>query len=300
MKAGTIELATMDKIVWPAYVSPKIDGIRLMIHPELGPITSGFKPLPNHYVRERLEALCGGTYLDGELYSIGNDGTALFNKTQSDMMSHSGGPLFRFAAFDCFEHTDWDFSYRYAQTSVFVKIIDHPRLKLLTHTLIGSTEEFLDYFEACLKDGYEGAVVRSLAGPYKCGRSTLNQGWMLKYKPWEDAEGTIIGFEELYHNENPQEEGLLGLTKRSSHKQGKVPGGTLGALVLETKWGVLRVGSGINAADRQAIWDRNKPTLDGLEFQANVDLGRKVSFKYLAHGMKDLPRHPIYKGFRED
>ena len=92
MKAETVEFATMDKIVWPAYCSPKIDGIRLMIHPTLGPITSGFKPLPNHHVRESLLRLCSGSHLDGELYSIDQDGTALFNRTQSDMMSRDGEP----------------------------------------------------------------------------------------------------------------------------------------------------------------------------------------------------------------
>jgi DNA ligase-1 len=272
-----------------------------MIHPELGPITSGFKPLPNHYVRERLIDLCVGSYLDGELYSIDQNGAALFNRTQSDMMSHGGEPDFRFAAFDCFERIDWEFVNRYHHVATRICSIGNPRIRMLTHTLIGSTEEFLDYFEACLKDGYEGVVVRALAGPYKSGRSTFNQGWMLKYKPWEDAEGTIIGFEELYHNENPKEVGRTGLSQRSSHVEGKVPGGTLGALVLKTEWGILRVGTGFDATTRQEIWDRNCELItfpEGASIQ--LDLGRKVSFKYLAHGMKDLPRHPIYKGFRED
>ncbi len=303
MKASTVEMATMDKIVWPAYCSPKIDGIRLMIHPELGPITSGFKPLPNHHVREALMEICGGSHLDGELYSIDQDGTALFNRTQSDMMSRGGEPNFRFATFDCFFHTDWGFAERYHMTSSIVHEVNHPCLKMLTHTLIGSTEEFLDYIKACMEDGFEGAVVRSLAGPYKSGQSTLNQGWMLKYKPWSDAEGIVIGFEELYHNENPQEEGLTGLSKRSSHKAGKTAAGTLGALVLQTDWGELRVGifKGKDAAWRQKIWDRNWRGLvishDGVDAP---DLGRKVTFKYQKHGMQSLPRFPVFKGWRED
>ena len=298
MKAGTIEFGNLEQIVWPAYCSPKIDGLRLMIHPELGPITSGFKPLPNHYVREELIRLCSKSDLDSELYSIDNDGTALFNKTQSDMMSRDGEPNFRLAAFDCFHHMDWDFADRYGHAQQVVDTIRHPRIKILTHVLIGSLEEFLAFFESCLEDGYEGAVVRALAGPYKNGRSTFNQGWMLKYKPWEDAEGTIIGFEELHHNENPKEVGRTGLSQRSSHVEGKVRGGTLGAFVLQTKWGILRVGTGIGLTQalRQEIWDRNHIYLQ----QIMPDIGRKVTFKYLKHGMQTLPRHPIYKGFRDD
>ncbi len=298
MKAETIEMSNMDRIVWPAYVSPKIDGLRLMIHPVIGPITSGFKALPNQYVREQLWRICAGTNLDGELYSIDSDGTALFNKTQSDMMSRGGEPNFRFAAFDCFEHVEWDFADRYAQAQKIITYMDDPSLRILTHTLIGSTEEFLSYFDACLEDGYEGVVVRSLAGPYKCGRSTFNQGWMLKYKPWADAEGTIIGFEELYHNENPQEESLTGLTQRSSHKAGKKAAGTLGAFILQTDWGVLRVGTGVGLTQalRQEIWDRNT----GFPEDLKPDIGRTITFKYLKHGMQTLPRHPGYKGFRKD
>jgi DNA ligase-1 len=30
------------------------------------------------------------------------------------------------------------------------------------------------------------------------------------------------------------------------------------------------------------------------------DMGKIVRFKYLPHGMKDVPRHPLFAGFRDE
>ncbi len=313
MKAATVTIEMMGKVEWPVYASPKIDGIRCLMHPELGPVSQKFKPIPNHHIRERLKFNLGNSDLDGELYAINDDGTALFNQTQSAVMSRDGQPNFRYAVFDCFTLPELDFASRYNQTMNIVKVTRQSWLKVLTHTVIGSQEEFIRYIDACIEDGYEGAVIRSFAGPYKSGRSTLNQNWMLKYTPWSFAEGIIIRFEELRHNENPKETDLLGLSKRSSHLAGKVRSGTLGALVLKTEWGELRVGTGFTAAQRQAIWDRNPGVwysaivaLDGKAIPPGdikelvPDMGRTVTFKYKRHGMQTLPRFPVFKGFRED
>ncbi len=304
MKAQTVEIATMHKVEWPMYCSPKVDGIRLLIHPTLGPVTQSFKRVPNVHIYETLMGLASHSYLDGEVYAIDNDGTALFNATQSAVMSRGGQPRFRYAVFDCFDAPFLDFDSRYCMTKELVLRIDKPELILLQHTLIESQEEFLQYVEQCISDGYEGAVLRHPDGIYKSGRSTLNQGWMLKYKEWEDAEGTIIGFEELYHNENPQEVSLLGLSKRSSHGEGKIAAGTLGAFILKTAWGILRIGNGRGMTHefRQRIWDRNVklPFEHKMDEFFPPDLGRVITFRYQKHGMQTLPRFPQYKGFRDD
>jgi len=301
MKAETVKIETLGKVEWPAFCSPKIDGIRLLVHPELGPVTQSFKPLPNHHVRDVITALAYGSYLDGEVYAVSEDGTALpasvFNETQSVLMSRHGTPDFCYSVFDCFEHPEMDFAGRYVSTQNAVNKISSSRIRLLKHHVVETPEEFLDFVDVCIEQGYEGAVIRSFAGVYKSGRSTLGQGWMLKYKNWVDAEGVVVGFEELHHNDNPDERSLLGLAKRSSHKANKVAMGTLGALIVKTAWGELRLGSGFTAAQRQYLWDRNVL----MHFEGGApDLGRAVTFKYQEHGMQDLPRFPIFLRFRED
>jgi len=79
------------------------------------------------------------------------------------------------------------------ESSIVIKLL--PRV-------INSAEE-LDAFEAaCLRDGFEGVMLRSPSGRYKFGRSTLKENLLLKLKRFEDAEAQIIGFEELSHNAN--------------------------------------------------------------------------------------------------
>jgi len=66
---------------------------------------------------------------------------------------------------------------------------------------------------------------------------------------------------------------------------------------------VLRVGTGFDFATRQKIWHDNMCRYDGgewLPMTDGLDYGRKVTFKYQKHGMQDLPRFPVFKGFRED
>ncbi len=304
MKAAKIESAEkMELIEWPAFCSPKVDGIRCLIHPELGPSTTSFKPVPNHHIRSWLQGMIGGSNLDGELVAVDEDRNDLtFNETQSAVMTHDGQPKFVFAVFDCFDRPDEGFMQRHVRAQEIVKRLDQPEVTILEHVLIRSLEEFIKFTDICLEGGYEGSIIRSPEGPYKSGRSTFNQGWLIKYKTWIDTEGTVIGFNELMHNDNPDVRDEFDLAKRSSHKDNMVPMAMLGALVLQTVWGELRVGSGFTMAQRKDIWMRN---CDMEERYRNKDatppdIGRKVTFKYMPYGMKDKPRHPIFKSFREE
>jgi len=304
MLAATVAYDDLEKVEWPVLCSPKIDGIRCLIHPELGPVTRSFKPLPNEHVRERLLIYAGHSYLDGELVSVDNKGTILtFNQTQSAMMSHNGQPLFVFMVFDCFDRPDWDFGSRHLQAKETCKKINKPEIQLLVHKVAHNMEDFIKFTDACIEAGFEGAIIRAPAGIYKSGRSTLKQGWLLKYKQWADAEGTVIGFEELMHNDNPDKRDKFDLAKRSSHKDNMVPAGTLGALVLDTAWGELRIGVGFDQATRQAIWNRNEvKNLGGgitIHDMPQPDIGKTVTFKYQPHGMQDLPRFPVFLRFRD-
>ncbi len=170
---------------------------------------------------------------------------------------------------------------------------------MLQHEWVANETEFMLAASKHIDQGFEGTMIRSFDGPYKSGRSTLKQGWLLKYKAWADAEGTVVGFEELMHNENPDLRDKFDHAKRSSHKANMIPANTLGALILSTEWGELRVGTGFDAALRQEIWGSMKwSEVEGRYLTSYF--GRTITFKYQAHGMQDKPRFPVFKGFRED
>ncbi len=303
MKAATAKHEHLEGLTWPALVSPKIDGIRCLMHPELGPVTRSFIPVPNAHIYEALKRVAGNCRLDGELVATGMDGgICTFNKTQSAIMSRGGRPLFMYLVFDCFRQPDEKFLERYTDVEFIVGTMNHPHISVVTHKWVASVEEFLGVAQTHINQGYEGTMIRSFDGPYKSGRSTLKQGWLLKYKEWADAEGTVVGFEERMHNANEDIKDNFGHAKRTSHKENMVPMGTLGALILDTAWGELRVGTGFDDSLRQEIWTRNTSVEDMYreKHTGPPDLGRTVTFKYQEYGMQDKPRFPVFMRFRED
>jgi ATP-dependent DNA ligase len=128
-----------------------------------------------------------------------------------------------------------------------------------------------------------------MAAPYSHGR----QRWALrKYKPEDDGEAVIVGFEEGKSNQNEIELNVFGYTKRPGGKGGHVPNGTLGRMLVQCpKFGLLHIGSGkgLTLALRQQIWDNQEQ-----------HLGRTITYVYQAQGMLDKPRFPRFKGFRDD
>ena len=81
---------------YPVLVSPKLDGIRCVIHNDQ-PVSRTLKPIPNRFIQSEL-----GFYppFDGELMVGDPLDPAAFNKSTSGIMSHDGEPAFTFWVFD--------------------------------------------------------------------------------------------------------------------------------------------------------------------------------------------------------
>lgn len=287
----------MHRLKLPINLSPKVDGIRCVIHPEFGPVTRSLKPIPNNHIRHMLnDPVLHG--LDGEIVVGPITATDVFNVTTSAVMSQAGSPSFTYYAFDTIKFPDNHYTDR--RERVKQTVMDYPSscLNMLDDGYFITAASNLDqlkaiilhYEEEQLKAGYEGIMIRCVANPYKYGRSTLKEGTLLKLKRVEDAEATIVGFEELLRNKNEQTSNALGLSERSDHKAGMQPAGTLGALLVENSvFGGFRIGSGFDEATRAEIWGRR----DHYK-------GKTVTFKYQKVGVVDKPRFPIFKGLRED
>lgn len=260
--------------------SPKLDGIRVLIDPVLGPITRKLKPVPNVPTHAYLSKPLFH-YLDGEIM-VGDT----FSDVTSAIMSHDGRPDFTYHIFDSFEFPNLPYKERLAS----LRSID-VRVKVLESIIVNSLEDVLEAETQYLLQGYEGLMLRKPSGRYKFNRSTLNEQILLKLKRFKDSDAEIIGFEELYKNNNKLEANNLGYAERSSSQDGLVPMNTLGSLVVQSEDFELtfKIGSGYDEATRQDIWNRR----DKL-------LGKMVKVKYQDIGMKDRPRFPIFLGFRED
>ena len=274
----------LTKLKYPKLLSPKIDGIRCLIVKGKA-LTRTLKPIPNEYVRGELEKYAHDGW-DGELVLPGKD----FNDPQSAIMSHDGEPKFEYWVFDaCNKNLPY-----VARIKVLERYNGYFNpFKLVPQRLVNSAAEVAALEEKYLAEGYEGVMLRDLDGPYKQGRATLKEEYLLKVKRFEDAEAVVIGVVELMENTNVKKKDERGYAKRSKAKAGLKPSGKLGALVVKDyKTGVeFEIGTGFTDAQRCDLW---KNELTRLKL-----IGRHVTYKHQPHGAKDKPRIPVFKGFRD-
>lgn len=279
MKPAAITEADLDNLKYPVIVQPKYDGIRCVII-EGKPLSNRLKPIPNLHIREQLiwqwKHLYGAPYmLDGEIVTEGS-----FQVIQSKVMTKTGNPDFIYQTFDK------------AMTQADLKQSYYDRFSVSVFNYTSTKEEVLNRFNHVISIGQEGIIIRSPTSPYKFGRSTINEGYLLKMKRFEDAEARVIGCVELESNLNAPTKNALGLTERSSHGASKYKVGILGALVVEGingdfKGKQFNIGSGFTNEQRQVLW-KNKP------------IGKLVTYTYQPVGVKTKPRCPIFKGFRAE
>lgn len=280
---------------FPCIASPKLDGVRAVVFG--GVVYSRkLKPIPNAFVQKTfgIPDLEG---VDGELIVGSPTSPTVYRDTVSGVMSEDGEPNVIFQVFDLFMEAPFLSRMKALKSRLASlrnrKDIPH-RMQFVRQQPVASAEELSVFEQDALDQGYEGAMVRSPSGPYKCGRSTVKEGHLLKVKRFLDAEAIITGTEELEHNQNEKTVNELGRSKRSTHKAGKVRGGTLGNLLVKGApdspfAGIsFSIGSGFTDEDRTALWAERERLL-----------GRTVKFRYFPTGTKERPRFPVFIGFRD-
>lgn len=272
---------------YPLLGSPKMDGIRCL-KIKGSALTRTFKSIPNNYIRELIEAGLPDN-VDGEL--MDKQG---WTHTQASVMRVSGQSDFLYYIFDyVIDRLDKP----YVDRMVDLSELELPIycIKVLP-TQINNLEELLALEEKFILEGFEGLMLRSPGGPYKCGRGTLRAMDLVKVKRFRDAEAVIIGYDEQMENTNTAEKDNFGRTKRSTAKAGLIGRGTLGCWKVRAINGEfngvefgLGTAKGVTQEMRQEWWDNR----DAL-------VGKIVTFKYQPAGALDAPRIPVFKGFRDE
>lgn len=290
MLASPTKEADLAELRYPLLASYKIDGIRaLNVNGKL--LSRKLLEIPNSQTQRMFQQGCFKG-LDGELV-VGNPyDKNLMQQTMSGVMSRDGEPNAHWYIFD-----KWDLDFHYgvrgsqAKMAVEAARIDgFTNVHWISQKRINSAEELRDYEEQALELGYEGIILRDPLGPYKQGRSTLREGWLLKVKRFSDSEAVVIGFKEQMHNDNDAVVDETGYTKRSTHADGKRSAGVLGALrVRDCTTGVeFDVGTGFTAEQRRNLWE-------GRSYL----VGKIITYKHFTVGVKDLPRFPTFKSWRD-
>jgi DNA ligase-1 len=294
----------IDQLQYPLAVTPKVDGIRCVIDGGRGKSRT-WKDIPSPDVQEMIADYKLPNGLDGELVL---PAPFTFQDTTSAVMTHTGTETSHLLEYHVFDlvRDGWESMGYIARTAAMIGDFIGPqnlgggtelvmatrllRVKIIVPHMVHNKDELLAFEAKCLDAEYEGVCMRQPESPYKSGRSTFKQGWLLKMKRFVDEEAIITGFEEMERNTNEKLRDAFGRAKRSQAQAGKVAAGMLGKIVARSeKWGEIKIGSGFDLAQRIQFWD---PAV-----QATM-LGKIVKFKYFPVGCLDKPRHPIFLGLR--
>lgn len=110
-----------------------------------------------------------------------------------------------------------------------VKLHEQEQLPFNMSAAFTRIEQFMN--EICDSDG-EGVMIKNPSAYYSCERSYS----LLKHKPWDDAEGTVVGY--TWGRETDKGSKLLGL---------------MGALILKINTGTFKV-SGFTDEERRMVY----------------------------------------------
>lgn len=298
MKPQLAEDAILDKLIFPAWQQPKIDGVRAMNLQ--GQLTGrSLDPFPGFGITDYFSKpeFRG---LDGEMI-LGADPTA------PRLCSLTTGAMGRFKGVtEMADLTWWIFDLvlpeihalpyedRYALAYQKVKALGHPRLKLVPFQPVHNLREVQAGIATHLDAGYEGTILRNPRAPHKQGRATQKMQELWRVKPWVDSEMLVTTITEGQENRNEAKKNTLGRTERSSAKEGMVPNGQIGSLtgplledvfdvggkLLFKKGHVVTIGSGEMTVDQATRWFKDPSQI----------IDHAVKFKHLAYGVKDTVR----------
>lgn len=293
----------VSKLRFPVLGTPKMDGIRtLTIPPQVFlsknqrclPVSRNMRQVPNNFIRGRLMAtLMPG--MDGEMMATNDPREPwempIFRECSSCIMGADGFPSFRYYIFDVVPELMGgirDPGYQ-ARCEVLAQLhLPDYCIRVLPVT-IPDADHLAAYEAACIDDGYEGCMIRTPDSPYKYGRSTFKEQWLVKIKRFADSEAEVLEVIEKMTNNNPAEKNSLGYQERSTHAENMTPAGVMGALrCRDLKSKVeFQVGTGFDDILRTSVW----------AFR-DTYIGATLKYKYQPHGTDEKPRFPVFIGWR--
>lgn len=260
-----------DKIKYPLYSQPKLDGIRCIVRADGMWSRNGKKIISAPHIFNALSPLFDinpDLIFDGELYAdkFANDFNAICSlvkktKPTSDDLSKSAESI-QYHIYDL-PSCNASFTYRYKHLSKLITNY-HPSIVLVKTDQIDNINDLLAYYEDYTMEGYEGQMIR-LDSEYESKRSKS----LLKHKSFIDEEYTILDVVEGEGNKT----GMVG-SFIFENKEGKRFNSS-----PKFNWGVCK-----------QMWNE-RDTL----------IGKQATVKYfnLTPGNNPVPRFPYVTAIRD-
>ena len=262
-----------DKADYPAFIQPKLDGVRCLFTAK-----GAFSRANNQFMNvEHIEQALKPFFaknptavLDGELYNHGlkDDFEKIISlvkkKKPTDQDKAEAKELVQYHIYDVASMTIGTYTDRYLFILAEQSLKNKACLQVIDNNLVLDFDDAIKMHKKNLKLGYEGSMYRTPSGKYKGTRS-----WdLMKFKDFHDTEATIIGYE-------------IGKGKRQ---------GTLGKFIMQDDEGVefgCPPGKGYDYKDLANMLDN-----------IHDYIGQRATFTYFQRTQAGSYRHPHYKTLR--
>lgn len=180
------------KVIWPAYVQPKLNGQRMLFDGERAWSRGGKEIIPEciAHIRDQIGPLPGGIILDGELILPGNP---LLQKTMTAIKKFRPelSPALLYWVYDLVDPS-LPFSKRLEKLSGLLPKGGSSVLSVATEVVENPTH-VIHWHQHFVAQGYEGSMVRFDGGGYDIGHRN-NQ--LQKVKDFVDGEFEVLGIVE--------------------------------------------------------------------------------------------------------
>ena len=300
----------LEEIQYPILASYKLDGIRCIFYK--GEILSrSLKQIQNKQLREKFEPIRkyseeNNLILDGEIYSpdltfqeiTGFVMTQDFEDARS--IKKHGEVLkipedLKYYCFDQIQNEDFDqkFIVRNLPCDTLGEICyEHKNLiEYVSQLTVNSKADVGEYFEEALENGYEGLILKSFNGKYKCGRGTLKEGLIYKVKPFRTFDAVVTGVVQATKVDPNAEKKTneLGRSVTSKKKDDRILIEKASAFNVNYEGKELKVVLSMTDEEKEEVW-KNRDQY----------IGKWIEYKGMLVGSKDVPRHPVMIRFRKD
>lgn len=199
MLAVDFEKRKGKNVEYPAYIQPKLDGVRALAFwngNRLELMSRNGKSWRDIGTVEHIAAalerfLPKHMLLDGEIYAHGET----FQQTTRLVKKYRKGESEQllFHPYDIIERNSLNtpFSQRFTQFAWLAdQLTATDPIELVRTEVVHTDEEVYDFHRQFVEDGFEGAMVRMAAGPYQYGARSYD---LLKVKSFLDSEYEIVG-----------------------------------------------------------------------------------------------------------
>ncbi len=195
-----------NKLTYPLYIQPKLDGIRLLARLENDDVQLYTRRLRSVVgfvkLKQELKALFESSGLsefivDGELYSHGMNLQDISGIVRNESADEATKESLTYHVYDFFSIASpkLTFADRYSRLVQFMES-GEPNMIILNPTSIAKTDqEATDLFNEYVQNGYEGVIYKSSNKPYEFSfNKEKRSAWYLKRKKQEDSEFAIVGY----------------------------------------------------------------------------------------------------------